>query len=350
VRAIVVVTLLWACALSVAHGQVAPDLTKEPQSTSHPARATLLCDVSRIAPGQAFDVGVLIDLDSNWHTYWLNPGESGSPAKITWNLPQGFEAGDIQWPLPTQFSKPGEPIGYGYEKQVLLRVTIKPPVNLTLREVDLRAKVSWLVCDADVCTPAHATFKRTLPVGRSSEPGSSEEVATLAKWKEQLPAIGYLSVAKPDSPAGGIYAIYPASADVMLLRHDFTHDVRSSDPAGKAVRTTLEILWTLPPKSVEFFPAPPAGVETITTQVQRQADGVELTRFPLATTTHESFKPARSLITLHMRALTGLASSTESMRTLLVYTDAAGVRKGIDVWIPLYFDEPLVNPPAESRK
>jgi DsbC/DsbD-like thiol-disulfide interchange protein len=348
VRALLVV---WACALaSVARGQSAPAASAGPVSPedAHPARATLRCDVSRIAPGQAFDVGVLIDLDPLWHTYWLNPGESGSPAKITWNLPQGFEAGEIQWPLPMQFSKPGEPVGYGYEKQVLLRVQIKPPVNLTLREVDLRASVRWLVCDANVCLPGQATLKKTLPVGRSSEPASAQEVATLAAWKEKLPAIGYLAVAKPDSPAGGIYAIYPASADVMLLRHDFVRDVRSSDAAGKTVKTTLEILWSKPAQAVEFFPAPPAGVETLSIRVERDAAAIELTKLPLESSSRESVKPARSLIALNMRALTGLGSSSESMRGLVVYTDAAGVRRGIDVWFPLYFDPPVVNPPEKA--
>ena len=30
------------------------------------------------------------NLDKDWHTYWINPGDSGDPASFNWDLPEGF--------------------------------------------------------------------------------------------------------------------------------------------------------------------------------------------------------------------------------------------------------------------
>lgn len=45
-------------------------------------------------------VAVRLKMGPRWHTYWINPGDSGAPTEIRWNLPPGFEAGPIQWPYP----------------------------------------------------------------------------------------------------------------------------------------------------------------------------------------------------------------------------------------------------------
>src|ERR1700755_1591095 len=62
--------------------------------------AELVSDVESVQPGQPFLVGVRFKIDSDWHIYWKNPGDSGIPPKITWNLPPGFTVGDLQWPVP----------------------------------------------------------------------------------------------------------------------------------------------------------------------------------------------------------------------------------------------------------
>jgi len=42
-----------------------------------PSEARLIADVQSIQPGVPFRAGVLITMRDNWHTYWLNPGDSG---------------------------------------------------------------------------------------------------------------------------------------------------------------------------------------------------------------------------------------------------------------------------------
>ncbi|MAX26506.1 MAG: hypothetical protein CMJ19_18590 [Phycisphaeraceae bacterium] len=127
-----------------------------------PAKATLLSQQTSIQPGQTFLLGVLVTPDDGWHTYWINPGESGLPTKIQWELPAGFNAGDIQWPTPHVFEMGGI-LGLGYEGPALLTVPITAPRQITDDSLTIKAQVSWLVCK-EACIPGRASLSITLPV------------------------------------------------------------------------------------------------------------------------------------------------------------------------------------------
>jgi thiol:disulfide interchange protein DsbD len=60
----------------------------------------LVSEVRSIQPGQPFWVGVRFQVDPEWHINWRNAGDAGLPPTITWELPTGFSAGEIQWRLP----------------------------------------------------------------------------------------------------------------------------------------------------------------------------------------------------------------------------------------------------------
>lgn len=128
---------------------------------------SLISDTTSINPGKTFDVGVQLKMDSGWHTYWKNPGDSGLPTSIEWKLPPGFTAGPIQWPAPEKISTPPL-VSYGYEKEVLLITTIQAPADLKPgTKVEIGAKVSWLEC-SDVCIPGKADVKTTVTATNSN--------------------------------------------------------------------------------------------------------------------------------------------------------------------------------------
>jgi thiol:disulfide interchange protein DsbD len=106
--------------------------------------------------GKPFAATVILDLDPGWHTYWQYPGDSGLPPKVTWQLPEGWTAGSLEFSIPQEFSEPGEMIVYGYEKQQLLRATITPPRDLPKdKTFDLKASLTWLACK-ELCVPGSA--------------------------------------------------------------------------------------------------------------------------------------------------------------------------------------------------
>src|SRR5262245_49489670 len=65
---------------------------------SHVQASLVAADVS-VQPGRPFTVALRLVHDPHWHTYWINPG-TGYATSLAWTLPEGFKAGDIQWPVP----------------------------------------------------------------------------------------------------------------------------------------------------------------------------------------------------------------------------------------------------------
>ncbi len=127
------------------------------------SEAVLISETESIRPGEPFTVGLHLTLDPEWHSYWKNPGDSGEATSITWRLPEGFDAGEIQWPVPEAISFPPL-VSYGYFDEVLLLVEITPPRSIAPGDtVRLEGRADWLVCIED-CFPAEAQLKLPLPV------------------------------------------------------------------------------------------------------------------------------------------------------------------------------------------
>lgn len=127
-------------------------------------KVSLIPEVRTIAPGTPFSVAVLLKMDPRWHTYWINPGDSGAPTEIKWNLPSGFEAGPIQWPHPERIEVPPL-VSFGYEGEAALLVRTTPPRDLKTGErVTLSAHVNWLECE-ELCVPGEATVNAVVQTG-----------------------------------------------------------------------------------------------------------------------------------------------------------------------------------------
>ncbi|MER3523001.1 MAG: hypothetical protein C4326_02780 [Ignavibacteria bacterium] len=159
---------------------------QEASPKRHHTHVRLLADVESIRPGSAFAVGVLMTRDAGWHTYWQNSGEAGLPTQIEWQLPSGFTAGEIQWPLPRKYNESGEILTYGYENETMLLVTITPPNRLPAgtTHITLKAKVRWLECEK-LCVPGSADVVLTLPV-RSSAPRPAH-AELFARYRAMVP-------------------------------------------------------------------------------------------------------------------------------------------------------------------
>lgn len=159
-------------------------LAQAPEDSSPHSDAALLTDTAPITPGEPFKVALRIRMDDGWHSYWKNPGDSGEPASIDWALPSGFSTGSIQWPYPHRIPF-GPMTSYGYSDEVVLPVTITPPDTLTPgTTVSLQGKAHWLIC-ADICLPAEASIKQSIPV--ASTPGSGPGAAAIAAADDKRP-------------------------------------------------------------------------------------------------------------------------------------------------------------------
>jgi thiol:disulfide interchange protein DsbD len=149
----------------------------------HHVKASLVAESDAAQPGTPLVLGLRLQMDPSWHTYWRNPGDAGLPTRVKWELPEGFVAGELQWPHPIRFNT-GPLVSYGYEHDVLLPVEIQVPATLASTPVRLTASVSWLECQ-EICLPGKAELSLSLPVRASAAPGPS--AALFEETRRRLP-------------------------------------------------------------------------------------------------------------------------------------------------------------------
>ncbi len=136
-------------------------------------KAELLADTNTVVPGKPFTVGLLLRMAPGWHTYWKFPGDAGIPTELKWKLPQGWKAGEIQWPIPLKTIDPGDIQTYGYQDEVLLMQEITPPASISDSTVKLSAEATWLVCEK-ICIPGNASLQLELPKSTTSASANTE--------------------------------------------------------------------------------------------------------------------------------------------------------------------------------
>ena len=136
-------------------------------------RAELVADTTAIVPGKPFTIGLLLHMVPGWHTYWKFPGDAGIPTELKVDLPAGWKAGEMQWPIPLKLTEPGDIQIYGYHDDVMLMQKITPPASVSESTVQFNADASWLVCEK-ICIPGSAKLKLELPVGSNANAAHPE--------------------------------------------------------------------------------------------------------------------------------------------------------------------------------
>ena len=181
----------WLGGLIVAFASMGP-VSAQAVKTDH-VTAELVAERSAVQPGETLRIGLRLQHIPHWHTYWRNPGDSGLPTTLSWTLPPGSSAGDIEWPAPARLPI-GPLVNYGYEGELLLPlVYTAPPDARPGSTLNLQAQATWLVCK-DVCIPESATLNLELPVVGGADsadavtPGTTEHTALFERTRDEQSA------------------------------------------------------------------------------------------------------------------------------------------------------------------
>jgi thiol:disulfide interchange protein len=201
--------LLVAVLLSAAQATAA----SPPVATDH-LRSRLVAETTVAVPGSRLMLGLLLEHDPHWHTYWRNPGDSGLPTELTLELPDGVVADAIAWPHPQRFVL-ADIVNFGYAGRRMLPVAITIPADYGAASLPIRAAANWLICEVE-CIPGKAEYVVELPLSSRAEfdprwrddfaaaraDAPQEATATLAIAETQnavaLTLQGVESTARPD--------------------------------------------------------------------------------------------------------------------------------------------------------
>lgn len=137
--------------------------------------------------GETAKAGLYFKLESGWHVYWKNAGDSGEPPHVKWTLPHGVEAGPLKFPAPQRLPL-GPLMDFGYENEVLFPFELNVAPNAKSGEIKLNAKVDWLVC-REVCIPGKAELEVERPIADRGATSSEVEpdAGLYARRSDRLP-------------------------------------------------------------------------------------------------------------------------------------------------------------------
>lgn len=157
----------------------------QPADTSPHSNASLVPTVRQAAPGISFMVGIKIDLEEHWHSYWRNPGDSGMATEVDWELPPGWQVTPMMWARPKEIMADGFRV-YGYEGEAWKFVTLVPPADARPGTVaEIRANMRWLVCK-ETCLPARQSVSLRVPIG-STMIVHEENNEMVRNWYREVP-------------------------------------------------------------------------------------------------------------------------------------------------------------------
>ena len=208
-----------------------------------------------LAPGEVFELAVLLEYEPGWHVYWKNPGDSGFATTAQLSAPSGFTVEEPRYPAPVSFKQPGDLTCYGYEESACLFIKVTAPEELRGDEFTFRATVQYLICD-DVCFSGEVEvpieLKRSTEVEDTSS-GYSEGVRAhaerlprplLSSWKQAHAKL----TGQKKNPTLSLWLPDNAQPDSAKL---------------KAM-------------TADLFPAPLAGLSLGTPVIKREAAGLEI--------------------------------------------------------------------------
>ena len=173
-------TLAFALAgfADVSRGAEPPARAGSKSSATEHVSVELISEHASLLPGQSQQLGLLLRHEPHWHTYWINPGDSGLPTTLAWTLPPGLKTQDIAWPVPKRFDVGGL-YNFGYSGEIVLPVALSVPADAQAgTSMHIAVVAKWLVCREE-CIPGKASLTLDLPI--VTEPPKPD-----ARWTMQF--------------------------------------------------------------------------------------------------------------------------------------------------------------------
>jgi len=198
---------------------------------------------SSVSPGQTVRVGLKFKCEPNYHIYWKNVGDAGTPPSITWKENPDLKFESILWPGPHLLDQKGV-INFVHSDETIIIFEAK--VSSTAKnQIRLEGLAEWLECNESGCFPQEKQVSLTLSVGDKNKvteidsklyPDLNPAIATMARVQN-----GHLIVDIPKNlnpkglfPERPFISAFGVAAALHLPNHiDFNlHDAPEPLSAG----------------------------------------------------------------------------------------------------------------------
>ena len=133
---------------------------------------------------------VLFKNESQWHSYWKNPGDAGTPINVHFLLDNSpLQLQELEWPIPTRLIEKGEMWAYGYQGTygLFFQVTAQQLEQLQNKILSIEAQV--LACN-EICVPTTHELKGTYQQNDFhlyTRPPFEVSQESLIRWLGNLP-------------------------------------------------------------------------------------------------------------------------------------------------------------------
>lgn len=121
-----------------------------------------------------------IDLDTNWKTYWIDPGSTGIPPLVDLTGSQGITLKSMRLPAPVRVDD-GYSIWAGYKHSVAYALTFERQGAATLN-----ASVFVGICDK-ICVPFQAKFSLNIPASGDVRETDVSALRVIQEAEARLP-------------------------------------------------------------------------------------------------------------------------------------------------------------------
>ncbi len=185
-------------------------------------RVKLVSAEKALVPGRETQIGLVFDIEPEWHIYWRNQGDSGAPTSFEFKMPSGATIGEAQWPTPMRHVEPGDLVDFIYENRVMLIFPLRvDPTAAVGSSVTISVDAAWMVC-RELCVGGEGSATITLPVAtadggtnesklfdefRARLPRAMEGTGVLATWSEHTLVI--------ESPGASAITWFPYEYDIV---------------------------------------------------------------------------------------------------------------------------------------
>ncbi len=131
-------------------------------------------------------LGLEIQLDPGWKTYWRAPGEGGMPPRFDWSGSANLADIEVAWPAPRRFDIGGlESVGYADHVILPLDALLASPGE----PLAVRLSLQYAVC-REICMLVEARLALDLPSLAQQTSDSLSNAEAIERFRARLPRPG----------------------------------------------------------------------------------------------------------------------------------------------------------------